>query len=120
MYDEPMPTGGFYSDNFVRVVREWEVRSHLGRILTIIDSLGLPDKQEKAIKDLIKVSTWKDFWNGGTLLIYSKEAQKLLDEAVNKEYEMQNQTTGIQTGGATTFEQSTDPLQPSANKPINS
>jgi hypothetical protein len=121
MFNEPEGSGGYYSDNFVRVVREWEIRSHLGRVLTIIDSLGLSDKQEKAIKDLIKVSTWKDFWNGGTPLIYSKEAQALLDDAINKEYEMSHQIgsqtpSGLQPMSTTTGNSLVPDATP--NKPI--
>jgi hypothetical protein len=88
--DENTPVGGYFSDNHSRVMREWELRNHIGQVLTIIDSIGLPEKQEKAIKDLIKQATWKELWhNGGTPVIMTEHAQNLLVEAINAEYQAQ-------------------------------
>ena len=36
--------------------------SHLeGKIKTIIDGLGLPEKQEKAVKDIVQTTLWEWF-----------------------------------------------------------
>jgi len=37
----------------------YDIKPHLGVILTQIESLGLPEKQEKAVKDLAKVAFYK-------------------------------------------------------------
>lgn len=80
---------GYHSDNHARVIREWELRTHLGKMLTFIDSLGLQEKQEKAIKDLVKQSTWGEFWNSSsTPIIRTKEANELLEKAIMKEQEL--------------------------------
>ncbi len=92
MSDENVPMSNG-SSNVGRVVREWEINSHLGLMLTIIESLGLQEKQEKAVKDLVKQHTWRGLWNGGTPLIYSREADKLLCDAIEKKYELQNKST---------------------------
>lgn len=89
MSNDDVPVGSYVGDNTARVVREWEVRSYLGQILTIVDSLGLPEKQEKAIKDLVKRTTWGDLWNGGSIVIYTKEAQELLAKAIEAEHAAQ-------------------------------
>lgn len=89
MQEEEPPVGN-YGDNHARVMREWEIRSHIGKILTILETLNLPERQERAVKNLIKASTWSELWNGGTTVIYSKEADKLLYDAIEKEIELQS------------------------------
>lgn len=88
MSDQPVV--GMYNDNVARVVREWEIRTHLGKLLTIIDSLGFSERQETAIKDLIKQTTWRELWNGGTTVIYTNAAQELLNQALEVEREAQS------------------------------
>lgn len=81
---------GAYSDNHARVIREWELRSHLGQVLTIVDSLGLQERQGKAVKDLLTQHTWRDFWNGGSRIIVNKEAEEFLVKALDKQQEQDN------------------------------
>lgn len=39
--------------------------SHLeGRLLTILESIGLPEGQEKAVKDLVRSELWITFGHG--------------------------------------------------------
>jgi hypothetical protein len=46
------------SYGFGYVIQENEPAYLIGRLLTIIDSLGLKETQEKAVKDLIKNEVW--------------------------------------------------------------
>lgn len=39
--------------------KETDFKNLVGKVLTVIDSLGLKDSQEKAIKDLLGQSIWK-------------------------------------------------------------
>jgi len=84
--------GNYQSNNDARIMREWEIRDHVGKLLTHLESLGLPEKQEKAIKDLIKQTTWRDLWNGGTIILRSKEADEFLQKAINIEYKLMENT----------------------------
>ncbi len=82
-------SGDYQSNNDARVMREWEIRSYLGKILTIVESMGVSEKQEKAVKDLIKTTTWGELWHVSfTPVIRSHEADELLAQAVKKEYEI--------------------------------
>lgn len=43
----------------VAIIHTWRL-SHLeGQVLTIVESLGLPESQEKAIKSLLRDSLWR-------------------------------------------------------------
>ena len=39
-------------------LEERDVNDLVGKLLTLIDALGLPEKQEKSLKDLIKGNVW--------------------------------------------------------------
>lgn len=40
-------------------IYDWRIRDAQGRLLTLIEALGLPEKQEEALKGLIKQELWK-------------------------------------------------------------
>lgn len=46
-------------DNNGYVIHDWSVGTLEGRLLTMVESWGLKDSQEKAIKDLVRQEVWK-------------------------------------------------------------
>lgn len=48
----PLP----YSSGYV--VNDYQVQHLEGRLLTLIESIGLKDTQEKAVKDLVRNEVW--------------------------------------------------------------
>ena len=54
-----LPNGGPVPDsNNASVVRVWSVSSLEGVLLTFLESLGLPERQEKASKSILRNSLW--------------------------------------------------------------
>ena len=50
-----LPKGG----NTLFATSEEAINNTIGRILTLIDTVGLPEKQEKALKDQLKRLIWE-------------------------------------------------------------
>ena len=46
-------------DNTPFIIRNWQFSDLEGRLLTLLESLGLPDKQEDAVKSLIRQAVWR-------------------------------------------------------------
>jgi hypothetical protein len=44
--------------NTIIVVREYDINDIIGKVLTIVESAGLPTKQEEAIKGLVRQAFW--------------------------------------------------------------
>lgn len=40
------------------VIAPWEIQSIEGKLLTIVESIGLPQKQEEAVKGLVRQAIW--------------------------------------------------------------
>jgi hypothetical protein len=51
-----------------------------GRILTVIETIGLPEKQEEAIKSIIRSDIW-DIWSGDMPTILPQEAEIILNKS---------------------------------------
>lgn len=98
MNPENVPVSNFGDENHLKLVRLHEVRSLLGQVLTIIDGIGLQEKQEKAVKDMIKRAFYGDFWQYQPgHVIYDREADELLLKAFIKAVELQDKNS-IQSG----------------------
>ena len=44
--------------NVPYIIRNWEIRDMEGKLLTLIETMGLQEKQESAIKGLIRQVIW--------------------------------------------------------------
>ena len=71
--------GYAFSDNMPKYI--------LGRMLTIIDSLGLRESQEKAVKDLIVQAFWRDIEEYAVYI--SPEIYTAIKVFINKDREEQ-------------------------------
>jgi hypothetical protein len=63
--DEPISSGK--DVNFAKIVRTWQIESLIGKVLLIVETMGLNASQEKSAKSLIKQSIWLEF-NEGTYI----------------------------------------------------
>lgn len=50
--------------NFAKIVRTWQVESLVGRVMLVVESLGLNENQLEASKSLIKQFIWSEFNDG--------------------------------------------------------
>lgn len=54
-----------YQDaNFGKIVRTWQVNNLIGKIMLIIETMGLNENQLEASKSIIKQSIWSEFNEG--------------------------------------------------------
>lgn len=53
MSEQPLQLSGGY------VIQQESISALQGRLLTLIEAIGLPEGQEKAVKDLVKNELWK-------------------------------------------------------------
>lgn len=47
---------------FVRLLTSIDHNNLLGKILTVIDAIGLPETQGKAVKDITAQHFWDSYW----------------------------------------------------------
>ena len=61
---------------------ETDFKNLVGKVLTVIDSLGMKESQEKAVKDLLSQSIWKVYEHPRYVYDYNKfgELQVYEDE----------------------------------------
>ena len=76
-----------------RVIYEYQIRNLEGKILTFIESLGLRESQEKSAKDMFKEFFYRDMYME-TAYVYGD----LLQPAIKKSKEMQENGAGVATG----------------------
>jgi hypothetical protein len=50
--------------NFAKIVRTWQVQQLIGKIMLIVETIGLGEAQETSAKSLIKQSIWNEFNEG--------------------------------------------------------
>lgn len=62
-----------------RLATEGTFRMLEGRILTIVETIGLPQKQEDAIKSIIRSDIW-EIWNSDMPMVLPKEAEGILNK----------------------------------------
>ena len=73
--NEPYPIAPS-TDNAL-VLWEYEISDIQGRILTILESLGLPVTQEKAAKDLLRKAVWEGIPTSYRIYLRPHEVQEL-------------------------------------------
>lgn len=61
--DDSLPLPG-RNDNFSKIIRTWQVESFIGKLMLIVETMGLNDKQEKSAKSLMKQEIWTEFNKG--------------------------------------------------------
>lgn len=59
--------------NFSKIVKTWQVEALVGKVMLIVETMGLEKQQEESAKSLIKQSIWSEFNEG---IFISKEMQK--------------------------------------------
>lgn len=50
--------------NFAKIIRTWQVENLVGKVMLIVESLGLNENQLEAAKSLIKQFIWSEFNEG--------------------------------------------------------
>lgn len=68
--------------NFSKIVKTWQVNTLIGKLMLIIETMGLEEKQEKSVKSLMKQEIWKEFNEG---IYISPEVQEVNFKANEKE-----------------------------------
>lgn len=66
-----------YDENFSKIVKKWQVNNLIGKLMLIIEGMGLQKGQEEAVKSLIKQEIWKEINEG---IYISPEVQKINQE----------------------------------------
>lgn len=61
-----------------RVIYSYQIGELEGKLLTLIESLGLSEKQEKAVKDVFRDTYYRIVY-GETAYIYGDHLHKVLD-----------------------------------------
>lgn len=62
---EETPKGTIQSGaNFSKIVKTWQVENLVGKIMLIVETMGLNESQEASAKSLIKQSIWSEFNEG--------------------------------------------------------
>ena len=85
--DNDLPSVDSVMANDLRVLRQWQVSSFIGKLLTLIETLGLSPSQEKAFKSIVKQETWL-FWNDNVLYDELRtKIDKLIEEESYKQFE---------------------------------
>lgn len=49
------------NDNRAKIVRQWQVENLIGKVMLIVETMGLEKQQEESAKSLIKQSIWVEF-----------------------------------------------------------
>lgn len=65
-------------ENFAKIIRTWQIENLIGRVMLIIETMGLNESQLNASKSLIKQMIWQQFNDG---MFISKEK---IEEAVKE------------------------------------
>jgi hypothetical protein len=52
------------NDNFSKIIKTWQVDNLIGKIMLIVETMGLEKRQEESAKSLIKQEIWKEFNEG--------------------------------------------------------
>lgn len=68
----------FLEDNTLLAVRGWAFKNLEGRLLTLVESMGLPEKQEEAVKGYMRREVWATVYEGYKV---SDEAKGFLEES---------------------------------------
>lgn len=69
---------GFDGVNTIFVVREYDLNDIIGKVLTIVESAGLQEKQESAIKGLIRQAVWGTIDNGSRIILSEESLMEAL------------------------------------------
>jgi hypothetical protein len=62
------------NDNFSKIVKTWQIEQLVGKIMLIVETMGLELNQEQSAKSLIKQSIWVEFNEG---IYISPEVQQI-------------------------------------------
>ena len=60
--------------NFSKIVKTWQINSLIGKLMLIVETMGLQEGQERSFKSLLKQEIWKEFNEG---IYISKEVQEI-------------------------------------------
>ena len=52
------------NENFTKMVKTWQIENLVGKIMLIVETMGLQKNQEESAKSLIKQSIWVEFNEG--------------------------------------------------------
>lgn len=84
------------------LVNGYTVDHLVGRVLTLIETLGLKDSQEKAVKDLVRQEIWQPFNNDFAQYVSGDFAAVIRDTLYQvKNYYQKNVSETIAVPGAT-------------------
>ncbi len=81
----PCGPGPDFSCGYAYVMQDSSPDFIVGKILTIIDAMGLKENQEKATKDLVKQIVRDEFWKG--IYITPKRNNEIHKELENRREE---------------------------------
>ena len=76
------------------IVDLFYIRAIEGRILTIVESIGMPQKQEDAVKGLIRQAIWEDL----------NRAQYIFEHQYARVYKFLNDLMPVATGSTSSDE----------------
>lgn len=63
-------------DNFPKILRNWQIENVVGKVMLVVESLGLNENQLEASKSLIKQFIWFEFNEGIWLTPEGEEANR--------------------------------------------
>lgn len=50
--------------NFSKIIKTWQVNSLIGKLMLMVETMGLQESQEKSFKSLLKQEIWMAFNDG--------------------------------------------------------
>lgn len=86
-----------------RLVPFSEIERFVGRICTLLETLGLKDSQEKAVKDLARQEIYKALADGDSVVYVPGPLASVINEWSYKEHEMAR-SEGLPSGHDADFE----------------
>lgn len=63
----------YIKDNTPLFLRGWIFKNIEGQLLTIIEAMGLSEKQENAIKSYVRQAVWSSLDNGSVIVLSPKD-----------------------------------------------
>lgn len=68
--------------NFAKIVRTWQVENLIGKIMLLVESMGLTESQLEASKSLIKQFIWTEF---NSSIYLTEEGEKANERELDKQ-----------------------------------
>lgn len=70
------------NENFAKIVKTWQVENLVGKVMLVVESLGLNENQLEASKSLIKQFIWSEFNEG---IYITPEAEEFNQKDLEKQ-----------------------------------